>query len=99
MPLTLAQLAQQLNVELRGNGDVSVSTVASLKQAGPGALSFLANPKYRRYLKTTRASAVVLSEQDAPDSPVPVLVSDNPYACYARAARLLHPPDNPHLKE
>jgi UDP-3-O-[3-hydroxymyristoyl] glucosamine N-acyltransferase len=93
MTLTLAQLAQHLNAELRGDADVSVSTVASLQRAGPGALSFLANPKYRRYLKNTRASAVVLSAQDAPDSPVPVLVSDNPYACYARAARLLYPLD------
>ncbi len=95
MTLTLAQLAQQLNVELRGDTDVRVSTVASLQRAGPGALSFLANPKYRRYLKNTRASAVVLSGRDAQDSPVPVLVSDNPYACYARAARLLYPQDKP----
>jgi len=95
MALTLAQLAEQLNVELMGDGDVSVSTVASLQRAGPGALSFLANPKYRRYLKKTRASAVVLSDRDAQDSPVPVLVSDNPYACYARAARLLYPLDKP----
>ena len=91
MALTLAQLAQQLDVELVGDGDACVSTVASLQRAGPGALSFLANPKYRRHLKTTRASAVVLSGRDARDSPVPVLLSDNPYACYARAARLLYP--------
>jgi len=95
MTLTLAQLAQQVNAELRGDGDVSVSTVASLQRAGPGALSFLANPKYRRYLKNTHASAVVLSERDAQDSPAPVLISDNPYACYARAARLLYPQDKP----
>ena len=95
MTLTLSQLARQLNVELRGDGDVRVSMVASLQRAGPGALSFLANPKYRRYLKDTRASAVVLSGRDAQDSPVPVLVSDNPYACYARAARLLYPQDKP----
>ena len=91
MALTLAQLAQQLNVELVGDGDACVSRVASLQRAEPGALSFLANPKYRCYLKTTRASAVVLSSRDAGDSPVPVLLSDTPYACYARAARLLYP--------
>jgi UDP-3-O-[3-hydroxymyristoyl] glucosamine N-acyltransferase len=37
----------------------------------------------------------VLSSRDAGDSPVPVLVSDNPYACYARAARLLYPQEKP----
>jgi UDP-3-O-[3-hydroxymyristoyl] glucosamine N-acyltransferase len=91
MELTLAQLAEQLNVELRGDSGVRVSAVAPLQQGCSGALSFLANPKYRRYLKTTKAAVVVLSEQDAADSPVPVLVSDNPYACYARAVRILYP--------
>ncbi len=91
MELTLAQLAGQLGVELRGDGAVRVSAVAPLQSAYTGALSFLANPRYRRHLGTTRASAVVLAEQDAADSPVPVLVSDNPYACYARAVALLYP--------
>jgi UDP-3-O-[3-hydroxymyristoyl] glucosamine N-acyltransferase len=91
MELTLAQLAAQLGVELRGDGDGVVSTVATLQHAGAGDLSFLANPKYRRYLKTTRASAVILAEQHAADSPVPVLISANPYGCYAHAARLLYP--------
>jgi len=93
MELTLAQLAEQLKVELRGDGKVRISAVAPLQEGRSGALSFLANPKYRRYLKTTQAAVVVLSEQDAADSPVPVLVSDNPYACYARAVRLLYPQD------
>lgn len=93
MKLTVAQLAKRLKVEFRGDGGVCLSRVASLQRAEPGALSFLANPKYRRYLKDTRASAVVLSGADAQHSPVPVLVSDNPYACYARAAALLHPQD------
>ncbi|MFQ5644512.1 MAG: UDP-3-O-(3-hydroxymyristoyl)glucosamine N-acyltransferase [Thiogranum sp.] len=91
MEVTLAQLAGQLGVELRGDGNVRVSAVAPLQEGRAGALSFLANPRYRQHLKTTRAAAVVLGEEDAADSPVPVLVSDNPYACYARAARILYP--------
>ena len=91
MELTLAQLAEQLDVELRGDGEIRISAVAPLQEGRPGALSFLANPKYRRYLKTTQAAVVVLSEQDATDAPVPVLVSDSPYACYARAVRLIYP--------
>ena len=50
MELTLAQLAELLNVELRGHGGITVSEVATLKHAGPGALSFLSNTKYRKYL-------------------------------------------------
>lgn len=95
MPLTLAELAGRINAELRGDGDIVVSSVATLQQAGAGQLGFLANPKYRRQLATTRASAVILAEKDARFCPVPVLVTDNPYAGYALAAALLHPRRSP----
>ena len=91
MGLTLGELAQQLGVELRGDASVRVSGVATLSGARAGELSFLANPRYRRQLAATRASAVVLAPEDAPHCPVAVLVAANPYACYARAARLLIP--------
>lgn len=91
MGLTLGQLAQQLGAELRGDPDVGVSGVATLQQAQAGDLSFLANPRYRKHLAQTRASAVVLAPADAPACPVAALVAANPYACYARAARLLYP--------
>ncbi len=91
MPLTLAELAERLGAELQGDGDITVSGVATLQQAEAGQLSFLANPRYRRYLAGTRAAAVILAEADARFSPVPVLVTPNPYAGYALAASLLHP--------
>lgn len=91
MELTVAQLAEHIEAVLRGAGDVRLTGIATLQNAGPGELSFLANPKYRRYLTNTRAAAVILSEADAADCPVPVLVSENPYASYARAAQLMYP--------
>jgi UDP-3-O-[3-hydroxymyristoyl] glucosamine N-acyltransferase len=87
----LSELAERLEVELRGDGDMRVAKVATLQQAGPGDLSFLANARYRRHLPATRASAVVLAEADAAACPVAALVTEHPYLCYARAARLLHP--------
>ena len=91
MGLTLGDLARQLGVELRGDAAVQVSGVATLRGARAGELSFLANPRYRKQLAATRASAVVLAPEDAPHCPVAVLVAANPYACYAHAARLLVP--------
>lgn len=91
MLLTLAQLAERLGAELRGDGKIAVSGIASLTEAGPGDVSFLANPRYRRYLAQTRASAVILSEADAGAASIPVLISDNPYAAYAHAVKALHP--------
>ena len=91
MPVRLAELAVRFGCELRGDPDAKVDRVAPLGEAGPGALAFLANPRYRRYLPGTRATAVVLSEAMAADCPAAALVHPNPYATYARIAQLLHP--------
>ena len=60
--------------------------------ASATAISFLANPAYRRHLALTRAGAVILEERFSRECPVPVLVAANPYSVYARVAQLLHPP-------
>jgi len=92
MSLTLGELAGKIRGELqKGNPDCRVSAVATLQHARAGDISFLANPGYRKYLHDTRASAVILGEEDAADCPAAVIVSVNPYASYARAAALLAP--------
>jgi UDP-3-O-[3-hydroxymyristoyl] glucosamine N-acyltransferase len=90
--ISLADLAAQLAVPFRGDGSVRIEGVATLQNAAPGRLSFLANPRYRQYLAGTRAAAVVISPQDEAHCPVAALISGNPYATYARAAALLYPP-------
>ncbi len=91
MPARLADLAVRFGCELRGDPDTVIDRVAPLQDAGPGALSFLANPQYRRHLQTTRASAVVLDASTAAECPVAALVARNPYATYARVAQFLYP--------
>jgi UDP-3-O-[3-hydroxymyristoyl] glucosamine N-acyltransferase len=92
MAFALGELAVRFGCELRGDPDIPVARVATLASAGPGELSFLANPRYRPQLIGTRAAAVVLNEAAAADCPVAMLVSANPYATYARIAAILHPP-------
>lgn len=92
MSLTLAQLADALHAELRGDGSILVSGVATLAEAGPADVSFLANPLYRKQLPLTRAAGVILDARDACSAVTPVLVTENPYAAYAQAVRLLHAP-------
>jgi UDP-3-O-[3-hydroxymyristoyl] glucosamine N-acyltransferase len=91
MPLRLAELAVRFGCELQGDPDALVDRVAPLQEATPGSLAFLANPRYRRFLAGTRATAVVLDAAAADDCPVAALVARNPYAAYARIAQLLHP--------
>ncbi|BAZ94450.1 UDP-3-O-acylglucosamine N-acyltransferase [Thiohalobacter sp. COW1] len=89
MTWTLEALARQLEVRLVGDGATCIDGVCTLQQGREGGLSFLANTAYRKYLHNTRASAVIVADEDLADCPVPALVSDNPYATYARAATLL----------
>lgn len=91
MEIRLEELSARLAVPLRGDGTVVVSRVAQLAKAEPDSLTFLGDSKYREHLARTRAGAVILSEADAAEARVPVLVSDNPYLTYAKAARILHP--------
>lgn len=91
MTVTLGELAVRFGCELRGDPAATVDSVAALSQAGPRALTFLANPKYVAQLKDTHAGVVVLDAKSAPSSPVPALVAANPHATFARIAAVLHP--------
>jgi UDP-3-O-[3-hydroxymyristoyl] glucosamine N-acyltransferase len=91
MPVRLGELAVRFGCELRGDPDVEIGRVATLQEAGPGAISFLANSRYRRHLQDTAAAAVVLDAASAADCPTSALVTGNPYATYARIAQLLYP--------
>ena len=88
---SLGELAVRFGLELSGDPEARVSHVATLSQATPESVSFLANSKYRRSLAITRAGVVVLSPEDARGCPVPALIGPNPYLSYARIATLMHP--------
>jgi len=92
--MTLAELARQLGCRLNGDGTIDVQRVAGLEDAGPGDLSFLANPRYAGRLATTRASAVIVPE-DASGAPCAMLHSANPYLTFADAIACLTPPVSP----
>jgi UDP-3-O-[3-hydroxymyristoyl] glucosamine N-acyltransferase len=92
--LTLLELAQRLGADLVGDGSRVIASVATLQEAAPGQLSFLANPKYRALLRATNASAVIVGSADRQAERaegVDLLVSPNPYLAFARAVALLHP--------
>lgn len=92
MPIKLGDLAARFDCNLVGDPDLAVDNVAGLQNAGPSSLSFLSNPRFRKQLAATRAAAVVLRAEDVDESPVASLVSENPYADYARMAGVIHPP-------
>ena len=90
--MKLRQLAEHLQCRLDGDGDLDVVRVTGLDRAGPGDVTFFANPRYAAALRATRASAVILGE-DAPAAPCAMLRSRNPYLSFAEALDLLDPPE------
>lgn len=91
MPHSLRELAAAVGADCVGDADVQIDRIAPIQSAGLGAISFISNTRYRRYLKETKASAVIISPELAEESPVPALLSDNPYLAYARVAAMLYP--------
>ncbi|MEI8298039.1 MAG: UDP-3-O-(3-hydroxymyristoyl)glucosamine N-acyltransferase [Pseudomonadota bacterium] len=88
---TLGQIAARFGLVLQGDPDIRVSGVATLRDAASDTVTFLANPRYRRYLAQTKAAAVVVDQASARDCTVAALIAKNPYASYARIAAWLHP--------
>ncbi|MDX1572069.1 MAG: UDP-3-O-(3-hydroxymyristoyl)glucosamine N-acyltransferase [Xanthomonadales bacterium] len=88
---TAGELAERLGVSLSGDPATRLEGVATLQNAGPGDLTFLANPGYRKHLAETRAGAVILDAENAAACPGAALVSENPYVTYARAAGFFDP--------
>jgi UDP-3-O-[3-hydroxymyristoyl] glucosamine N-acyltransferase len=88
--VTLSELARHLGCRLEGDGTVSVSRVAGIEDAGPGDLTFLANPKYASKLAGTRASAVIVDESIMA-APCAMLHTPQPYLAFAEAVTLLTP--------
>ena len=59
--MKLSEIAARLNCELLGDGEIEITGVAGMEHAGPGELTFLANPKYAPKVKHTRAAAILIA--------------------------------------
>lgn len=88
---TLDEIAQRLGAQLIGDGSRRVTGLATLSDAGPDDIAFLANRGYLRYLADTRAGAVLLHPSHADVCPTDCLALDNPYLGYARLSALFDP--------
>lgn len=86
--MKLAEIAEQFQLEVRGDAEVDITGIANLNEAGPGQLSFLFNPSYRDALTSCRAAAVVLRPEDAPLTDKPALLTPAPRLAWAQIAGL-----------
>lgn len=82
--MKLHDLAERLGCRLEGDGSLDVQRMAGLEHAGPGDVTFFANPKYAGALRRTRATAVILGD-DAPAASCAMLRTKDPYLAFANA--------------
>jgi len=61
--MNIQEVASLVRGEIVGDANVEIARVAKIEEAGAGDLTFVANPKYERFLATTKASAVLVSAQ------------------------------------
>lgn len=90
MERTLKEIADYLGGQLFGDPGVIIRGLKGITEAGPGDLSFLSNPRYRRYLSTTEASAIVVS----PDVDWPgrnLIKVEDPYVAFGRLIAWFYP--------
>lgn len=90
--IRLSDLAARIGARLTGEGDAVVTGVAPIEEAGPGQVTFLANPKYAPLARTSAASAIIAKDR-VEGAQAAFLLSDNPYFAFACAVELFHPPE------
>lgn len=83
----LSELIQGLEVSVIGDPDCIITGISPIHHSLPGHITFLNNPTYRKFLLTTQASAVILSEEDAKNCPVMAVIATEPYYIYSQVAQ------------
>jgi UDP-3-O-[3-hydroxymyristoyl] glucosamine N-acyltransferase len=89
---TLREIAGRFGGEVVGDDATRVDRIATLQNAGPSALTFLANPRYLQQLATTNAAAVLVGRAMRDATTLPRIVCEDPYAYFARVSGLFNPP-------
>ena len=87
MKKTLKELAEFLGGVVAGDVTTVITGVKGIEEAGPGEIAFVANPKYVKFLDTTKASAVIVAP-DVQQSKKPLIKIDNPYLAFVKIVTL-----------
>ena len=93
---SLKDLADKVKGELVGDPEVVINSIATIQNASLGCISFLANPKYNKFLIDSSASAIIVSPELSNELRTPGIISDDPYAAYAIISSLFVKHSNPY---
>lgn len=89
--LKLSELAQKVEAQLEGNGEIVINDVSPIETAQKGEISFVANSAYLEYITDSKASALVLSPDLTISKKIPVLRHKNPYLTFSKIVDIFYP--------
>mgnify|MGYP001552524647 FL=1 len=88
---SLSRLADYIGAEISGDPECQISGISTIQNAKEGEITFLSNPCYKKHLKTTKASAVIISRAESCGYQSNCLICSDPYLAYAKISQLLYP--------
>lgn len=90
MEFTAKAIAELLNGTVDGDENAAVNNVSKIEEGKPGTLSFLANPKYTKYIYTTKSSIVLVNRDFIPDKSIftTLIRVDDAYQAFAALLEL-----------
>jgi UDP-3-O-[3-hydroxymyristoyl] glucosamine N-acyltransferase len=91
----LRDLAEYVGGRVIGDGSVVISRVSPIEEAGQGDITFLANPRYARFIAASKASAVIVAPQvvgaELATAGRSFLEVAQPYVAFAKILQLFAP--------
>lgn len=90
MNFTAKMIAEFLRGTVEGDPEASVSDVAKIEEGKEGALSFLANPKYEKYIYSSGSSVIIVNNDFKPEKPVgaTLIRVEDAYEAFASLLRM-----------
>ena len=96
MQFTLSEIAKIVNGEVIGDSDLLIEGVSEIQNGIVGTISFIGNPKYKKFLNTTKASAVFVSDKDQLTGESGIVVTD-PQLAIAKTLKLFYTDPEPYV--
>ncbi len=91
MKKTLSEIAEIIGGHVDGNPDTVITGVSGIKEAMAGDITFVANPKYASLADSTRASAIIVSEDLNSIQDRALVRTENPSLAFAKIVNLMAP--------
>ena len=92
---SLNELAKEVNGKVIGDCSLQIFGICTIQNSSSGSITFLANPKYKKYLDDTSASAIIVSPEFKDKITAGIVVND-PYLAYAKISSLYQKYSNPY---